>query len=125
MRKWIMAAVVLSCACSKPVTAMSTCERIAATGVVSNCHPGTAGGLAGAALERVEFDLPSVPGEHGSVFLFQSDADYTATVASYQSAAILAGPHRYGNEKRRIFLQMNRKASPEVGAKTRSVIEGL
>lgn len=112
-------------ACSKPVTAMQACEQLVKAGVGASCHSDTPSGLGGAALERVEFDLPSVAGEHGVVLLFQTDADYETTVASYQNLAALSGPHRYGNAKRRIFVQENRGLSGELGMKTKAVVDAL
>ena len=69
--------------------------------------------------------MPSVPGHGGAVMAFEKSEDYDATVQAFAAAAVMAGPHRYGNPKARIFVQFNEGASPDVGDKAKAVIAGL
>ncbi|AUS29686.1 hypothetical protein C1M55_00195 [Rhodococcus qingshengii] len=72
------------------------CSQIEDAGIGKNCVPGSTTGLAVAATGAYDFDLPSVPGEGGTVMIFDNADMYHKTVKSYADAAFLAGPHRYG-----------------------------
>lgn len=125
----VLSLAVLSCnrAPSGP-SAGDVCHQLEAAGVAAKCQVasrGDAGLLAQAASEIVEFDLPSVPGKRGTVLRFADAASYEQTVKGYEAAAILAGPHRYGSSRARIFVQMNSAASNEVGAKASAVVSAL
>lgn len=111
--------------CSKSPSAMSVCQQLEAGGVASNCRMGTPEGLNLAATEKADFDLPSAPGHMGSVLRFDKDETYDKTVAAYSSAAMLAGPHRYGSRATRIFVQMNSGAPENVGAKAKAIVDAL
>ena len=111
--------------CSKSPTPGDVCQQLVAAGVAANCKPATPNGLGARAREEVAFDLPSVPGHGGGVYVFDKAEDYAATVKAFEGAATLAGPWRFGNEKARIFVQLNEGAKPDVGAKARAVVEGL
>jgi hypothetical protein len=86
---------------------------------------GKPGGLGADAAEEVEFDLPSVPGHGGGVYRFDTEEAYDSTVKSFDDAKVLAGPHRYGNKKARIFTQFNDGASMDVGAKAKATVQAL
>ncbi len=111
--------------CSKSTSAMDACHKLEAAGVAKGCHEDKPGGLASAATEAVSFDLVSVPGKTGGVYRFDRDDFYENTVSSCGAAAIFAGPHCYGSKKARIFLQMNKDASLDVGKTTKAIVEGL
>jgi len=106
-------------------TAKSACESLAAVGVGTNCHETKPAGLGAAAIEAYAFDLPSVSGKTGRVLRFEKAEYYDSTVDSFAKAALLAGPHRYGNRGKLIFVQMNDKASLDVGKKAKAVVDGL
>jgi hypothetical protein len=116
---------LLLAACGKPPTAMEACTKLEAVGVAAKCRPGKPGGLGANASEKADFDLPSVPDKGGAVYGFDTDEAYESTVKSFDGAKVLAGPHRYGNEKRRIFVQFNDGASMDVGAKAKTAIADL
>ncbi len=116
---------MFAAACGKSPTAMSVCEQLAAGGVASNCHAGTPTGLGVGAAEDAEFDLPSVPGKGGMVLRFDKEDVYDKTVEAFSKAAMLSVPHRYGSRTTRIFVQMNNKATANVGAKAKSVVDAL
>lgn len=124
MKTILILAVTLT-ACSKPPTSSSVCEKLVAAGVGSNCRPDTPSGLGAIAKEKTDFDLAEPAGKMGAVYSFTDDASYTATVDAFQKAASLAGPHRYGNSKARIFIQMNEDASVDMGNKAKEIIEKL
>ena len=119
-----VAVVVAACGSSKP-TAMAVCKKLEAEGVASNCREDKPGGLGAAAVERAQFDLPSVPGEGGAIMRFDREEFYSSTEDAFGKAAMLAGPHRYGSKKALIFVQMNEGASLDVGKKTKAVVEAL
>ena len=124
--KAILAVFVLGlAACSKPPSAMEACHKLEAAAVASNCRMGKPGGLGADAAEEVEFDLSSVPGHGGGVYRFDNDEAYDSTVKSFDEAKVVAGPHRYGNKKARIFTQFNDGASMDVGAKAKVTILAL
>jgi hypothetical protein len=134
MRTRIVGAALLSaCAttstvftgCSKPPSAMGACQKLQSEGVASGCREDKPGGPGAAATEEVVFDLPSLPGKTGQVMLFPTDEAYNAAVKAFEAAAFFAGPHRYGSAKTHIFVQMDPRASLEVGKKAKAVIEGL
>lgn len=106
-----------------PPTAQSVCADLVTAGIAVNCHRITPGGASARARERYDFDLVSVPGHGGAVMSFDTDEDYDWTVDFYARTAVFAGPHRYGNRARRIFVQMNEGAPFDVGDATRRIIE--
>ena len=111
--------------CSKPPTSMEVCKKLEAAGQASNCVQGTPGGLGAGAREKVDFDLPSVPGHKGQIMAFDRDDMYEQTVKSYLQTVLLAGKHQYGNPKKRIFAQLNKGLSNENGDKVRDIINDL
>lgn len=117
--------LVLGMGCSKKPDALTVCQQLEAGGVATNCRKGTPEGLGIAAIEKAEFDLPSVPAKGGMVLRFEDDEKYDKTVSAFSGAAVLAGPHRYGSRTTRIFVQMNSGAPAEVGAKAKAVVDAL
>lgn len=111
--------------CTRQPSPREACAKLEASGIARGCHETKPEGLGARAREVWTFDLPSVPGKGGNVFGFEKSDDYDATVKGFEGAAILAGPHRYGNPGARIFVQMNSGASLEIGKQTRAIIEGL
>lgn len=106
-------------------TAESVCAQIEEAGIGANCVRGEGNGLALAATEVYDFDLPSVPGEGGAVMAFDDVDLYQKTVQSYEDAAFLAGPHRYGSEQALIFVQINEGLSPSDGQKVKGIVDAL
>ncbi|MDV6230633.1 hypothetical protein [Rhodococcus cercidiphylli] len=106
-------------------TAESVCAQIEDAGIGANCVRGEGNGLALAATEVYDFDLPSVPGEGGAVMAFDDVDLYRKTVQSYEDAAFLAGPHRYGSEPALIFVQINEGMSPSDGQKVKGIVDAL
>ena len=124
----ILGAVLVSltvAACSKPPTALEVCHKLEVAGVAANCRTEQASGIGAAASEKAAFDLPSVPGKGGQVLLFEKDSSYESTVETFTKGAMLAGPHRYGSPKTRIFVQMNDGAAAVVGARAKAVVDAL
>lgn len=127
----VLAALGLS-ACDKVAgmtstrpTAKAACEKLVAAGIGTNCKEVSPKGLSAKATSKYDFDLVAPKGEQGAVMSFESADDYKSTSEAYKAAALLAGPHRYGNEKALIFMQMNDGASLDDGKKAKAVIEGL
>ena len=126
MRKIAVLVLVLGIVgCSKKPTADEVCKKIESSGVGANCHSSQPSGLGANAVERVEFDLPSVQGKTGAVMRFDSEDKYTATENAFTGASALAGPHRYGSKRSLIFVQMNSGLSAPDGAKVKAIVDAL
>ncbi|XXY23346.1 hypothetical protein WME88_27420 [Sorangium sp. So ce216] len=117
--------VLATSACSKPPTAAEACAKLEAGGIAKNCAEVKPRALTARASQNFNFDLVEVPGKTGQVMSFAAEDDYNATVEGFKTMAILAGPHRYGNPKARIFVQMNEGASLEAGKRAQSIVESL
>jgi hypothetical protein len=131
MRSWSLVASALAVSAlgcgllgGKP-TAMSVCKKLEEAKVASGCKEDKPGGLGATAVEKAVFDLPSVPGKTGQVLRFEKAEHYKQTEDGYSKAALLAGPHRYGNEGKLIYLQMNEGASLDVGKKVKAIVAEL
>jgi|SRR6185436_12141694 len=122
----VVLALLFAASCSKDApTAMGVCQKIEAAGVAKNCKESKPGGLGAAAIERADFDLPSVAGKTGSVLRFDRESTYTSTEEAYAKAAMLAGPHRYGSKKSLIFVQMNEGLGLPEGKKVKELVDSL
>lgn len=118
------ALAMAACSSNKP-SAMVVCQKIEAAGVGSGCREDKPGGLGAAAVERVEFDLPSVSGKKGAVMRFDREEFFSNTEDVYGKMALVAGPHRYGSKKALIFVQANEGLSLEDGKKLKAVVDAL
>jgi hypothetical protein len=127
MRPTMLIAAVLLSACQPKPSASDVCKKLEAAGVATagSCKQDKPLALAARAKEKYVFDLASVPGKTGQVLTHASAEDYKATVDGFTAAAALAGPHRYGSEKALVFVQLNDKASLDVGNKAKAVVDGL
>jgi hypothetical protein len=101
---------------------MQACEKLVAAGVAEHCVTGKPGGLGAAAIAVVNYDLPEVPGKTGGVWRFETDEKFDEMVKAFDDAKVIAGPFRYGNRSRRIFVQFNSGASMEMGAKAKAAV---
>lgn len=129
MTKHLHAALVLlpfmfACGGSGP-TAADVCKKVEASGIAKGCREDKPGGLGAASDSTWVADLVEVPGKTVQVMHFPNADTYAATVKSFEGAAVLAGPHRYGNEKGRIFVQANSGLSLEGGKKLKGVVDAL
>lgn len=112
--------------CSKPgVTAMQVCQKLEAEGVAANCKEGKPAGLGAAAAEQAVFDLPSVQGKTGQVLRFEKAEFLESTEKAFGAMAALAGRHQYASKKALVFVQLNSEAPAEIGAKAKTVVDGL
>lgn len=121
----LLLAAVAAASCTKPPTAQEVCGTLESAGVAKGCHEVKAEVINARARTKYDFDLAHVPGQKGAVLDFEKAEDYEATVKMYEAAAFFAGPHRYGNPKARVFVQMNTNASIEEGKQVKALIEGL
>lgn len=108
-----------------PADPAELCRTLEQAGIAQGCERTLPGGISARARLRYDFDLVSVPGKGGSVLSFETADDYEATVSAYAEVAVLAGPHRYGNRDRLVFVQLNEGAPLDVGDRVRSIVEGL
>jgi hypothetical protein len=111
-----------------PVSAGDVCHQLEAAGVAAKCQAGSKGdlGVIGRpASEYVTFDLPAVPGKAGKVLLFRNAAAYEEAVKGFEAASFLVGPYRYGSSKALIYVELNKAAPADVGAKAASVVSAL
>jgi hypothetical protein len=122
----LLCCIVAAAGCSsKTVAPSDVCQKLVSAGAVSNCYHDTPINDFARAREKVGFELPEVTTNGGGVFAFDNADDYTATVKALEDEAQLAGLWRFGNKKARIFVYINKRAAPEVGAKARAVVEAL
>lgn len=110
---------------SAELDASAVCEKIVELDVGKNCTKSEPAGLGIGAIEKYEFELPSVPGESGQILVFSDRKIYTKTVAAYDEAAALAGPHRYGSPNALVFVQINEGLSAAEGQKVERLVAGL
>lgn len=106
-------------------SAKDICAKIEKRGLGVRCVKETPGGIGSAAIAKYGFELAATtsPDARGQVLQFRSVADYDATVKAFDSAAVLAGPHRYGNREALIFVQVNKAF--DQGSGMESLIEAL
>jgi len=123
--KNIVALSMLLLGCANGPTSADACKKIEAAGLAKNCIEKKPGGLGAASDSTWSADLVEVPGEKLQVMHFPNEDTFTATVKSFEGAAFIAGPHRYSNKERRIFVQANNGLSLEGGKKLKSVVENL
>jgi hypothetical protein len=125
MRMMGLGLCVLLAACSKGPTAADVCKKLETDGIAKGCKQDKPQAISGRAKEKYAFDLPSVAGKTGQVLSFERDDDFQATEKAFREVGMLAGTHRYGNAKARIFVQLNSDASLEVGTKTKAIVDAL
>jgi hypothetical protein len=123
--RWIILFGLCVVACGKKPAAADVCAKLVSVGVAANCRPDTPGGIGAAAKERVSFDLPSVPREHGQVLTFEKDEFYDTTEKAFGAAAALAGRHQYGKRAARVFVQLNSATPDDVAQKAKAVVDAL
>jgi hypothetical protein len=112
-------------ACAKKPTAAEACTTLEATGEIKGCVAGSPAGLGAGATALSKGSLTSLPAEGCQVFQFTSAEVFDSTVKAYEGAAILAGPHRYGNRDKLIFVQCNAGLSADKGAKIKAGVDKL
>lgn len=121
----LVASLLLAAGCAKTPSAADVCAKLVADGIASNCKEAKPVMISARAKTRVDFDLVHNAGKGGSVLDFAAADDYDATEKAYAAAAMLAGPHRYGNAKARVFVQMASEASLDDGKKAKAVVDAL
>ncbi len=107
------------------VTAEAACKKIEAAGIAKGCKEVKPEGLNARAASKWDGELVAVPGKMVGAMSFTDDEGFQATTKAFEGAAMLAGPHRYGNAKARIFVQANSGLSLEEGKKLKALVEGL
>jgi hypothetical protein len=132
MTRWITLAFFLA-ACSEAKTetkkgdgepertgrmsAADACKALVSKGFGTGCKSDKPGGLGAAAWEAQGFDLAEPAGKSCQVLGFKKREDLDATIKAFDGAAALAGPHRYSNAGRLIFVQCNAGMPREAGEK--------
>lgn len=111
--------------CASPPTAAEVCRKLENAGVAKGCKQNVPSAMNARAKEEYVFDLVVPKGKTGHVLSFEKGDDYDATVKAYEAMAILAGSHRYGSSKTRIFVQLNSEASLDIGKKAKAVVDEL
>lgn len=126
MTKTMVLALTLLAGCGGGgPTAEAVCKKIEAAGLATGCKETKPGGLGATSDSTWVADLPSVPGKTVQVMHLPSDDTFNQTTKGYEGAAVLAGPHRYGNAGKRIFVQANKDLSLEDGKKLKALVDGL
>jgi hypothetical protein len=111
--------------CQSKPTAADVCKKLERAGVAKGCKQSVPAAVNARAKEEYVFNLAAPAGKTGHVLSFEKDDDYDATVKAYEAMAMLAGSHRYGSAKARIFVQLNSGASLATGKKAKAVVDGL
>jgi hypothetical protein len=101
------------------------CEPLAKSVGGTGCKEDKPGGLAAAATSNYVFDLADPRGRTCQILGFKSENDLDATVKAFDAAAALAGPHRYPNKKRLLFVQCNSDMPAADGKKIEAALAGL
>lgn len=107
------------------MSASDACESLTGQGFGSDCTKDEPGGIGAAAWEKYNFDLEEPKGKKCQVLSFKDAEGYDATVKAFGGAAALVGPHRYGNAKRRIFVQCNSDMPRDQGTKLEAAVSAL
>lgn len=121
----LMFVTVATVGCEAKPTAAEVCAKLAGAGVAAGCKQKVPAAMNARAKEEYVFDLVAPKGKTGHVLAFEKADDYDATVKAYEGMAMLAGSHRYGSAKARIFVQLNSEASLDTGKKAKAVVDGL
>lgn len=121
----ILATVAATLGCQAKPTAAEVCAKLESAGVAKNCKQNVPSAVNARAKEEYVFNLVAPAGKTGHVLAFDKADDYDATVKAYEAMAMLAGSHRYGSAKARIFVQFNSQASLDTGKKAKAVVDGL
>ena len=125
MTMLVMFLAASTAGCATPPTASEVCKKLESAGVAKGCKQTVPSAMNARAKEEYVFDLIAPKGKTGHVLGFEKTDDYDATVKAYEAMAILAGSHRYGSAKARIFVQLNSEASLDTGKKAKAVVDGL
>ena len=127
----VLALVAVGGVGCRTTTAMDVCIQFVHAGFATHCHEVKPEGLGASAVERVEFTLePPYKNDEGgeaggSVLRYDSKDKFENVIKSYEEFRVLAGPHRYENRSKMIFVQMNSGASMDIGRKAKGIVEGL
>ena len=64
-------------------------------------------------------------GKSCTILQFADSTAFDQVSAAFAGAAVLAGPHRYGNKDKLIFVQCNVGLDAAHGAKIKTIVDGL
>ena len=107
------------------MSAKDACEKLKAAGHGTACTEDKPGGLGGAASQKADLALEEPKGKSCQVLSFNKKEDLDATIKAFDAAATLAGPHRYSNASKLLFVQCNDGLSKEKGEALQKTLEGL
>lgn len=116
---------VMLVGCGGGMSAKDACEKLKAGGHGTACTEDKPGGLGAAATGKFDLALEEPKGKTCQVLSFKSKDDFDTTVKAFDGAAALAGPHRYGNPAKLIFVQCNDGLAAEKGASIKKTVESL
>ncbi len=121
----ICAALVLVACGSKKPSAAEVCTALEKAGEVKSCVAGTPTGLGAGASAKSQGDLPTAAGKTCQVLQFASPESYDGAAKAFEAAAMLAGPHRYGNREKLVFVQCSSELAADHGSKIKAVVDAL
>ena len=107
------------------MTPADACGPLAKAVGGDGCKETKPHGLSAAATSSYSFDLADPKGEMCGVFGFKSADDLDATEKAFTAAAALAGPHRFANKSRLLFVQCNSGMPAADGAKIEAALKAL
>lgn len=125
MGKWFILGAFVLAGCGKSVSAKEACEKFTGAGLGSGCQEEKPGGLGAAASQKYAYNLKEPTGKTCGVYSFKDQESYEATVKSFAAMAMLAGPHRYGNPKKLVFVQCNDGMPDAVGKELEKAVNSL
>ena len=116
--------LLAACSPSGP-SALDVCQKLVDAKLAESCESDSPAGLGAAASQMAAAKLVAPAGKKAQVLVFDSADAYEKTVKAFEGAAMLAGPHRYGNASKRVFVQANDGMSKDDGEKLRAIVEAL
>lgn len=122
MKAAMVLVVLVLCGCSSAASAKDVCEKLSVA-AGGKCVADKPAGLGAAAREKYELELD---GDKGcQVLTFAKGADYDTVVDAFEGAKKLAGPHRYGNKSKQVFVQCSSEIDDAIGGKVKAAVDAL
>lgn len=115
---------IVACGSKKP-TAAEVCSALEKAGEVKSCAAATPGGIGAGASAKAQADLPSAAGKTCQILQFASPEAYDGAAKAFEGAAMLVGPHRYGNREKLVYVQCSSELAADHGAKIKGVVDAL
>jgi hypothetical protein len=126
--------VALALAACASREALGICEQLRAAGLGTSCSAASPGGASVQASSRAILEVGDSSSSNDSkkmaptkcqVLTFARGADYEQTVKAFALVSVTMGPHRFGNEAKRVFVQCSPGLPEDKAAAIRAAVEVL